>query len=122
MLSADEQSLQVYGESDIKQWGFKIIYLFINFYLFLAALGLRFWAGFSLAVASRGYSLAVVREFLIAMISLVEEHGSRCKVAIDVALGLSCSEPCGIFPGQGLNLCSISTLTTGPPGKSTVVY
>ena len=38
MLSADEQSLQVYGESDIKQWGFKIIYLFINFYLFLAAL------------------------------------------------------------------------------------
>ena len=85
MLSADEQSLQVYGESDIKQWRFKIIYLCINFYLFLAALGLHFWAGFSLVVASRGYSLAVVHAFLIAMASFVAEHGSRCEVSIDVA-------------------------------------
>jgi len=44
-------------------------------YLFLAVLGFRCSVGFSLIVASRGYRLAVVLRLLIAMVSLVGEHG-----------------------------------------------
>ena len=43
-------------------------------YLFLAVLGLRRCSGFSLVVASRGYSLFVVLRLLIGMASLVAEH------------------------------------------------
>ena len=41
----------------------------------MAALGLCCCLGFSLAVASEGYSLVVVPGFLIAEASLVAEHG-----------------------------------------------
>ena len=43
-------------------------------YLFLAVLGFRCCVGFSLIVASGGYSLVVVLRLLIAMVSLVGEH------------------------------------------------
>ena len=46
-------------------------FFFFDAYLFLAVLGL---AGFSLVAASRGYSLVVVHELLITMVSLVAEH------------------------------------------------
>ena len=48
---------------------------FYNFYLFLAVLVLRFCEGFSLAVVSGGYSLIVVHRLLVAVTSLVVEHG-----------------------------------------------
>ena len=44
-------------------------------YLLLAMLGLRCFTGFSLFVASRGYSLVAVHRLLIAVASLVAEHG-----------------------------------------------
>ena len=43
-------------------------------YLFMAAVGLRCCAGFSLVVASRGCSVVVVRGLLILVASLVAEH------------------------------------------------
>ena len=44
-------------------------------YLFLAVLGLHCCVGFSLIVASGGHSLATVHRLLIAVASLVVEHG-----------------------------------------------
>ena len=54
-------------------------YSFFNFffftYLFLAVLGILCYMSFSLVVASRGYSLVAVKELLMAVASLVAEHG-----------------------------------------------
>ena len=73
--------------------------------------------GFSLFSASRVFSLVAVHGLLIAMSSLVGEHGSRCVVSAGVSSGLlitdlpvmvhwlSCSEPGKIFPTQGSNPC-----------------
>ena len=44
-------------------------------YLVLAVLGLYCHEGFSVVVATRGYSVAVVHELLLATASLVPEHG-----------------------------------------------
>ena len=44
-------------------------------YLFMAVLGLHCCVDFSLVVASRGYSLVVVHELLIAVASFVAGHG-----------------------------------------------
>ena len=49
---------------------------FYFFNLFVAVLGLRNCMGFSLAVESRSYSLAAAHGLLIAVVSLVMEHGS----------------------------------------------
>ena len=56
---------------------FNVDYFSILFYLFLAVLHLRCFTGFSLAMVSRGYSLAVVHRLLVAMASLVEHGGVR---------------------------------------------
>ena len=45
--------------------------------LFLAVLGLRSCSGFSLVVASRGYSLVVVHQSLTVVASFVKAPGSR---------------------------------------------
>ena len=45
------------------------------FFFFLAVLDLRCCTGFSLVAASRGCSLVAVRRLLVAVISLVGEHG-----------------------------------------------
>ena len=51
-------------------------FFFLSFvYLFLAVLGLHCSAGFSLVVASGGYSLVAVCGLLIAVASLIAEHG-----------------------------------------------
>ena len=50
-------------------------YCFINVTLFLAALGLLCCSGFSLFVLSRGYPVVAARGLLIAVASLVAEHG-----------------------------------------------
>ena len=75
------------ADTKVPQWGiaqlmwtsldlFFFFFLINLFILFLAALGLR---------------CCVVRGFLVAVASLVAEHG------------LSCSATCGIFPDQDLN-------------------
>ena len=45
-----------------------------NFFFFLAALGLRCCADFSLVAANRGYSPVAVHRLLITVVSLVAEH------------------------------------------------
>ena len=47
---------------------------FIDFFL-LAVLGLRCGTGFSLVAASEGYSPAAVCRPLVAVVSLLAEHG-----------------------------------------------
>ena len=44
-------------------------------YLFMAALGLHCCVGFSLVAVSGDYSLVVVCRLVLAMASLVAEHG-----------------------------------------------
>ena len=82
-----------------------------SLYLFLAALGLRCCAGFSLVAMRRGYSLGAMCGLFISMACLVVEHslkGAQASVvafprpwsigSIVVAPRLSCSMACGIFP------------------------
>ena len=93
-------------------------------YSFLSMLCLHCRAGFSLVVVSSGYSLVVVPGFLVAVASLIAEHGlqgERASVAagvvapglqsagsIVVAQGLSCSMARGICQDQGWNLCLLN--------------
>ena len=51
------------------------ISFFILFYLFLAVLGLHCWAQAFPSCREWGYSLDVVCGFLIAVVSLVSDHG-----------------------------------------------
>ena len=48
--------------------------MFVFIYVCLAVLGLRCWAGLSLVVASRSYSLVAMHGLLIAVASFVAEH------------------------------------------------
>ena len=48
------------------------------FFFFLAVLGLQCRTGFSLVVASRGYSLVAVRGLLIAIASRCRAQGLEC--------------------------------------------
>ena len=52
-------------------WDKRVLFI----YLFLAVLGLSCCAGFALVVVSGGYSLAEVPRLLMAVASLVGEHG-----------------------------------------------
>ena len=64
---------------------FKKIVLLI--YLFSSVLGLWFCVGFSVVAASAGYSLVLVHGLLIAVTSLVAEHGlqgTQASVALNV--------------------------------------
>ena len=64
----------------------------INFiYLFLATLGLCCCARASSSCGEQGLLFVVVRGLLVAVASLVVEHG------------LSCSVACGIFPEKSSN-------------------
>ena len=62
-------------------------------HLFLAALGAHCRPCFSLAVESGGYSLGVVRQLLlVAVASLLAEHGLYLQASVGAVRGLS-------FPG-----------------------
>ena len=85
-------------------------------YLFLAELGLCCGTDLSLVATSRGYSLVAVLRLLIAVASLVGEHGlSSTQASGAAARGLSscgatwlsCSVARGIFPDQELNSCPL---------------
>ena len=71
-------------------------------------------------MASGGYSLVLVSGLLLAVASLVLEHGlwsmraspgwlasSRAQTPEPVAHALGCSVAYGIFPDQGLNLSPV---------------
>jgi len=95
------------------------------FLFFLVVLGLLCCTGFSLVVASGGYSLAVVCRLLVAVTfrcgaralgcmgfsscstwaSVVAAPAVKSTRSTVAANGLSCRASCGIFPDQGLNLC-----------------
>ena len=116
---------------------------FIYFiYLFLSALGLCCCAWAFSSCGKQGLLFVAVRGLLLAVASLVAEHGLQVRGlqqlwhkgsgvvargfqstgSVVVAHGLSCSAVCGIFPDQGLNPCPLPMaggfLTTAPPGKS----
>ena len=61
--------------------------------------------GLSLVVASGGYFLVVMHELLVVEASLVAEHRLQSAGSVTVALGLSCSPACGIFPDHGSKKC-----------------
>ena len=63
-----------------------------------------FVAAHGLVIMSRGYSRVAVHWLIIAVASLVEHLGYVGSVV--VALRLSCSEACGIFPDQ-INPCPL---------------
>ena len=53
-------------------------------------------------------TLVVVHWLLVAVASLVVGHRlSGGWASVGVAHGLSCPAVCGIFPGQGSNLCPL---------------
>ena len=87
-------------------------------------LGLHCLAGFSLAMASGGYSLAVMNTLLTVVALLIVGTGFWARGlstgSIVVVPGLSCSAACGIFPDQGWNLCLLhwqADLPSEPPRK-----
>ena len=82
---------------------FSLISVFI--YLLLAALGLRCSARASSSCGERRLLFIAVCGLLIAVASLVMEHGLWSAGSVVVAHGLSCSAACGILPDQGSNRC-----------------
>ena len=61
----------------------------------------------SLVAVSGGSFLDVVHELLIAVASLVAEHGLLRAGSVVVACGFSCPVTCGIFPDQGSKPCPL---------------
>ena len=57
-------------------------------------------------VESRGCCLVAMYGLLIAVASLVAKHRLWTAGSVVVAYRLSCSTACGIFPDQGLKLCT----------------
>ena len=122
-----------------RQLKFKIIwppgnlfFFFLNkfiyfIYLFLAALGLCCCVRAFSSCGERGLLFVAVHRLLIAVASLVAEHGLQAHGlqqlwhmgsavvargpqsagSVVVAHGLSCSAACGIFPDQGSNPCPL---------------
>ena len=100
---------------------------FIYLYLVLAVLGLRCCTWAFSSCSERGLLFVVAHGFLIAVASLVAEHGLQARWlqqlrhvgsvvvtrrlqstgSVVVAHGLSCSAACGTFLDQGSNLCPL---------------
>ena len=86
-----------------------------KFILLLAALGLRYCAGFLQLGRAEATLCCTARASLVAVASLVAEHGLQARGlqqlwhagSVVVAHGLCCSTACGIFPDQGSNLCPL---------------
>ena len=54
-----------------------------------------------------GLVFVVVRGLLIAVASLIAEHGLQSAGSVVVMHRLSCFESCGILPDQGSNWCPL---------------
>ena len=94
----------------------KLLFLnFIYLFLFLAVLGLHCCTQAFSSCSEGGLLFIAVRRFLIAVASLVAEHGLQAHGlqqlwhagSVVAAHGLSCSVACGIFPDQGSNPCPL---------------
>ena len=80
------------------------IYLFFHFcmcWVFISALSLP------LVATSGGYALVEVQRLLIAVDSLIEEHGLWSVGLVVVVHRLSCPVTCGIFLDQESNPCPL---------------
>ena len=123
-------------------------YLFYFIYTFLTGLGLHCYTGFSLVTESGGYSLVAVHRLLdggfchcrawalghpgfMAAAHRLSNCGSWAYSTglIAVVHQLSCSAACGIFLGQGSNLCllhwqadSISLSHQGSPHRVILTF
>ena len=106
---------------------FHSIFFNIFIYLFLAVLGLRCCAWAFSSCGKRRLLFVAVCRLLIAVASLVAEHGLQARGlqqlqhagsvvvahglqssgSVVVVHGLSCSVACGVFLDQGLNLCPL---------------
>ena len=68
-------------ELSLYYYALRNFFKFIFESIYLAVLGLHCCSGFSLVVASRGYSLVAVLGLLIVVASLITEHGCRvCRL------------------------------------------
>ena len=92
--------------------------------LFLPALGFHCCARLYLIALSRAPLYLQQAGLLLAVASLVAEHGLQStRASVFVARGLSCSEACGILvrrPGMETMSAVLAGrfLTTGPSGKT----
>ena len=85
-----------------------IFFLIFLFYVFLAVLGLRFYArAFSLFAESRGHSSSQCAGLSLSRPLLLQNTGSRHAGSVVVAHGPSRSAACGIFPDQDSNPCPL---------------
>ena len=131
MSPEDLKLLQVFS---FRVWCVLFVCLLIYLFLFLAVLGLRCCAGFSLAVVSGACSRIVVHRLLIAVPSLVGEHrlwGAWASVVVVHRL-----QSCGIWTEllQGMwnpprphirplfSALAGRLLSIEPPGKSLVWF
>ena len=98
--------------------------------MFLAALDLRCFAR-AFSWGEQGLLFATVLGLLLVVAPLVEHGLQELSMwaqslqfagSIVVALGLNCSEACGIVPGQGSNLCllhwQVGSYSLAPPWRS----
>jgi len=60
-----------------------------------------------------GLVFVVVRGLLIAVASLIAEHGLQSAGSVVVMHRLSCFESCGILPDQGSNWCPLHCCWVG---------
>ena len=72
----------------------------ILLYLFLAVLGLCCYALAFSSCSEWGLLFAAIQGLLIALASLVIEHGLLSVGSVTVVFGISCSMACGIFLDQ----------------------
>ena len=118
--------LNTLGRAKGKRWT-ECVFFFFFFNLFLAVLGLRCCTQAFSSCGEQGLLFVAVRGLLIAVASLVVEHGLQAHGlqqlwhtgsvvvahglqstgSVVVAHELSCFVACGIFPDQGLNPCPL---------------
>ena len=126
-LAVSMQSPNHWTTREFPRQGFFLNKSIYFIYLFLAALGLRCCMQALPSCGERGPLFTVVCGLLVAVASLVAEHGLQvCGLqqlwhmgsvvmahglqssgSVVVVHGLSCSTACGIIPDQGLNLCPL---------------
>ena len=86
----------------------KSFFFFNKFiYLFLAVLGLHFWARAFSSCGERGPFFIAVRGLLTIAASLVAEHRLQMHRLSSCGSQARCSAACGIFPDQGSNPCPL---------------
>ena len=103
------------GEGSGNAFQYSFFFLFIKFYLFLAAVGLTAVLELSLIATSGGYSLASVLGLLTAVVSLVAKHRLyRAGSVVVVYTGLV-ALPHWNHPGPGVNQCPLHWQAASQP-------